>query len=117
MKLETLRHIVHDVLTCLVAGVLLALGLALVLFLVGLLLNGFDPRSALVVVRGGLLVAGAAELLVIAGLILSNKDSGKVRDYRQWTRHFRIFGLAPVLMLTAAVVLTLGSLVDYYLYF
>ena len=117
MKLETLRAVVHDILVCLAAGVILALGMALILFLAGLLINGFDVRTALVVVRGGLFVTGAAELLVIAGLILSNKDRGKVRNYGKWNRHFHVFGLLPVLMLTAVVVLALGSVVDYYLYF
>ena len=58
-----------------------------------------------------------AEPLISAGLILSNKNRDKVRNYRQWNRHFQIFGLLPVLLLTAVVVLTLGSFVDYYLYF
>ena len=33
MKLETLRAVVHDILVCLAAGVILALGMALILFL------------------------------------------------------------------------------------
>ena len=117
MKLETLRAVLRDSLTCLAAGLILALGVALILFLAGLLINGFDLRSALVVVRGGLLVTGAAELLVVAGLILSKKDSNRVRNYGQWKRRFRIFGLLPVLLITAFVVISLGSAVDYYLYF
>lgn len=114
---QTLGNIVHDTLVCLICGILLAAGLTVLLFLTGLLVNGFDTRAALVIVRGGLLVSGAAELLVVAGLILSKKDSGRVRDYGKWKRHFRIFGLIPVLLVTAAVVLTVGSFVDYYLYF
>lgn len=117
MKLVTLRNIAHDVLVSLVGGVLLAAGLVLILFLAGLLFNGFDVRSALVVVRGGLFITGAAELLISAGVILLNKDSQKVRDYKQWNRYFRIFGLLPVLLFSAVMVLTLGSFVDYYLYF
>ena len=69
------------------------------------------------IVRGGLMVIGALELLVSAGLMLFNKDSNKVRDYKQWHRHFRIFGLLPVLFITAAFLITVGSFVDYYLYF
>ena len=117
MKLETLRKLVHDLMICLLAGVVLALGLALILFLAGLLIRGFDFRSALVIVRGGLLIVGALELLVSGGLMLFNKDSNKVRHYTQWNRHFHLFGLLPVLMITAAMMFILGSFVDYYLYF
>ena len=117
MRLETLRSLVHDALISLLIGLVLAAGAALILFLFGLLLNGFDARSALVVVRGGLFIAGAAELLVSAGVILTNKDSKKVRNYGQWKRRFQVFGLIPVLLLSSVVVLTAGSIVDYYLYF
>lgn len=117
MKLESLRSLVHDALISLLFGLFLACGLTLVLLLAGLLLNGFDFRSALVVVRGGLFIAGAAELLICAGLILSKKNSGNVRNYGQWKRHFQIFGLIPVLILSCVIVLTAGSFVDYYLYF
>ena len=97
--------------------VAMAAGLAVVLLLVGLLIRGFDLRSALVIVRGGLLVCGALELFVCAGLLLLNKDSRKVRDYGLWRKHFQAFGLLPVLMLTSVLVLSAGSIVDYYLYF
>ena len=117
MRLETLRSLVHDALISLLIGLVLAAGAALIFFLFGLLLNGFDVRSALVVVRGGLFMAGAAELLVSAGVILTNKDSNKVRNYGQWKRRFQVFGLIPVLLLSSVVVLTAGSIVDYYLYF
>lgn len=117
MKSLDFRDLVHDVLISLLFGLLLACGLALILLLAGLLLNGFDFRSALVVVRGGLFIAGAAELLISAGVILTNKDSRKVRNYGQWKRRFQVFGLIPVLLLSAVVVLTAGSIVDYYLYF
>jgi len=117
VKLETLRAIVHDCLISLAAGAMLAIGLFLLLFVVGLLAGGFDIRSALVTVRGGLLICGAAELFVSAGLLLLNKDSKKVRDYSQWTRHFQMFGILPVLLTTSVMVLCAGSIVDYYLYF
>lgn len=117
MKHVTLRAIVHDALLSLAAGAALAGALAVVLFLIGLLAGGFDSRSALVTVRGGLLVAGALELFVVAGLLLRNKDSRKIRDYSQWTKHFQTFGLLPVLLMSSVMVLTAGSLVDYYLYF
>ena len=117
MRPETLRSLVHDALISLLFGLILACGLALILLLAGLLLNGFDFRSALVVVRGGLFIAGAAELLICAGVILTNKDSKKVRNYGQWKRRFQVFGLIPVLLLSCVVVLTVGSFVDYYLYF
>lgn len=117
MKDITLRSIVHDTAITLIAGVLLAAGLAVVLFLAGLLIRGFDLRSAFVIVRGGLLVCGALELFVCAGLLLLNKDSRKVRDYGLWRKHFQAFGLLPVLMLTSVLILSAGSIVDYYLYF
>ena len=117
MKLQTLGNIVHDALISLLLGLVVAAGFAVVLFLIGLLAGSFDPRSALVIVRGGLLVVGAAELFVSAGLMIANKGSGKVRDYSQWTRHFRVFGLLPVLLISSVMVLSAGSLVDYYLYF
>lgn len=117
MKHLTLRAIVHDAFLSLMAGIVLAGGLSLLMFLVGLLAHGFDPLGALVTVRGGLLIAGSLELFVFAGLLLFNKDSRKVRDYGQWARHFQSFGLIPVLVITSVVVLTAGSLVDYYLYF
>ena len=117
MKLETLRAIVHDALISLLFGAAVIAGLSVVLFVIGLLAGGFDFRAALVLVRGGLLITGAAELFVSAGLMLANKGSGKVRDYSQWTRHFQVFGLLPVLLLTSVMVLTAGSFVDYYLYF
>ena len=117
MKLESLRSLVHDALISLLFGLMLAVGLTLILLLAGLLFNGFDFRSALVVVRGGLFIAGAAELLICAGVILTNKDSKKVRNYGQWKSRFQVFGLIPVLLLSCVVVLTVGSFVDYYLYF
>lgn len=117
MRLESLRSLVHDVLISLLFGLVLSVGLSLILLLAGLLFNGFDLRSALVVVRGGLFVAGAAELLICAGVILTNKDSKKVRSYGQWKRRFQVFGLIPVLLVSCVVVLTAGSFVDYYLYF
>lgn len=117
MRLENLRSLVHDVLVSLVFGLILAVGLAVILLPVGLLFNGFDFRSALVVVRGGLFIAGAAEMLICAGVILMYKDSKRVRNYGQWRRHFQAFGLIPVLLLSSVVVLFAGSFVDYYLYF
>ena len=115
--MQTLGNIVHDLLICLLVGLLVGVGVALVLFLIGLMVCGFDPLAALVVVRGGLLITGALELLVCAGLMLSRKDGRKVQNYGMWRRNFRIFGLLPVLMATSSVILTLGSIVDYYLYF
>ena len=117
MRQNTLRKVVHDILICVMVGALIALALALILFIAGLLVSKFDVRNALVIVRGGLLIAGSLELLVSAGCILSKKDVNKVRNYGKWKRNFQIFGLVPVLLVTSAVVLTLGSFVDYYLYF
>ena len=117
MKKLNLRALVHDLLLSLGVGLVCAGGLFVLLLLIGLLFNGFAFRPALVLVRGGLLVAGALELFVIAGLLIASKEGGKVRDYRQWTRFFQVFGLFPVLAITAVVLLSAGSLVDAYLYF
>jgi len=112
-----LRKLLHDLAVTALAGLLLTAGLALVLLLAGLLLKGFDFRSALVIVRGGLLIAGAMELFVSAGLLLRSKSGEKVQDSSQWKRFFQLFGLFPVLILTAGVVLTAASMLDIYLYF
>lgn len=117
MKDLNLRALAHDLAIALGLGLAIAGGLSLLLLLIGLLINGFAFRPALVLVRGGLLVTGAMALFVIAGLLIASKDGAKVRDYRQWTRFFKVFGLIPVLAIAAVVILYAGSLVDGYLYF
>lgn len=117
MKGLTLRDLVHDLAVTVLAGLAAAGGLFALLLIVGLLMNSFSFRPALVLVRGGLLVAGAMELFVSAGLLLWNRGGEKVRDSKQWTRFFKAFGLVPVLLLSAVVILFVGSIVDYYLYF
>lgn len=117
MKKGFLSGLLHDTAMAAAAGLVLAGGLSLVLLLAGLVFNGFDFRGALVVVRGGLLVVGAFDLFVCAGLLLRNRDNGKLRDNKTWNRYFKVFGLFPVLILTAVVLLTAASLLDYYLYF
>lgn len=117
MKQGFLRKLLHDFGMTLLAGLILTVGLGLILLLAGLLLKGFDLRSALVIVRGGLLIAGAMELFVSAGLLIRSKNGEKVQDSSQWKRCFQLFGLFPVLILTAIMVLTAASMLDAYLYF
>ena len=117
MKLGFLRKLLHDLAVTLLAGLVLTVALALVLLLAGLLLKGFDLRSVLVIVRGGLLIAGAMELFISAGLLIRSKNGEKVQDSSQWKRFFQLFGLFPVLILTAGIVLTAASMLDTYLYF
>lgn len=116
-KRELLRALLHDIAVAVLAGLAVAAGLFAVFLLAGLLLNGFGLRAALVVARGGLLVAGALELFVCAGLLVWRRGGERIRDNRQWKRRFQVIGLFPVLLVTAAMVLTAASLLDYYLYF
>lgn len=117
MKPGILRGLLHDIAVSLAAGIIGAAALFVLFLLGGLLFKSFDFRGALVVVRGGLLVTGALELFVSAGLLLWPRNGEKLRDSSQWKRFFEIFGLFPVLLVTAVIVLATASLVDYYLYF
>ena len=109
---DCLRDFVRALLTgAVAAGVLLVL-----FFVVGIVGNMFRLRAALVFVRGGLLVAGAFALFILAGVMLK-KDGGKsIRNRGRWKASFRIFGLAPVLLVVAVVILAVGAAVDYWLY-
>lgn len=117
MKPGILRALLHDIAVSLAAGIAGAAALFVLFLLGGLLFKAFDFRGALVVVRGGLLVTGALELFVSAGLLLWPRNGEKLRDSSQWKRFFEIFGLFPVLLVTAVIVLITASFVDYYLYF
>lgn len=116
-KRELLRAFLHDLAVAVLAGLAVTAGLFVLFFLAGLLLNGFGLRAALVVARGGLLVTGALELFVCAGLLVWRRGGEKIHDNRQWKQRFQVVGLFPVLLVTAVMVLTAASLLDYYLYF
>ena len=117
MKRGLLRGILHDLAVTVLAGIAAAVGLSVILLLVGLLINSFAFRPALVLVRGGLLVFGALELFVSSGLMIRNREIEKIRDSNQWKRLFDVFGLVPVLLVTSVIILTAASFLDYYLYF
>ena len=117
MKRGFLHSAAHDTAVTLLLGCICVIILFVVLLIAGLLFNSFEFQAALVVVRGGMLVFGALELFVSAGLLLWPRNGEKVRDSAQWKKRFQVFGLFPVLLLTAVIILTAASFVDYYLYF
>ncbi|MDO5425124.1 MAG: hypothetical protein Q4F41_15475 [Eubacteriales bacterium] len=104
-------------------GKALLIGLAIagaafgLFFLVGLFLNSFQIRAALTLARSGLFFVGAFALFILAGLLMKKKKGEGVRGKKTWKRHFKVFGLTPVLMAVAVVILAAAIILDYGLYY
>lgn len=115
--MKKVKNALHDLGFSLLIGALAGCALLVVLFLVGTLLNGLQPRLGLIVARGGLFVVAALALFVCAGLLIRPQKGEKVRDSAAWKRRFQIFGLLPVLGTAAVALILMGSVLDYLLYF
>ena len=110
-----LKNWLYDIMKALGLGVLLAAVLSAVLFILFGIVSGFQLTVMGNALRSGLLTIGALTLFVVAGLLLWTKGSQRVRQQDKWVRIFRCFGLAPVLLVMAVVILAAAGIVDYIL--
>lgn len=96
-----------------VLGLAAAGGILAVFFLIGLLLNAFQIKAALLLARGGLFFVGAFALFILAGLLLKKDGGRRVQSSDRWRRHFQVLGLTPVVMIVAVMILAAAMALDY----
>lgn len=115
--MKIIKNWLHDTMTALGMGLLFTVALSVVLLFLSAILSGFQLMVMGNVLRSGLLIVGALTLFVVAGLLLWAKGSKRVRQQERWTRIFQCFGLAPVLLILAVIILAAAGMVDYILYY
>lgn len=112
MNRERLRDAAHDSGKALLLGLAATAVIAVCAFGIGLPVHGFSVLAAFGEVRRWLLIIGALTLFVCAGLLLARGKSESVRKSARWNTQFRVFGLFPVALWAAVVILLAGTAVD-----
>lgn len=107
-----LKDYLHDIVTALAAGVLLAAAIAAASFLLGWLLHGFSVFSACMTVRAAFFITGAVMLFLAAGFLLWPKGDAKLRASVKWKRFFHAFSMAGLLLWSAALILVIACVLD-----
>ncbi len=107
----------HDLALSVLAGGTAALAAFLLPFAIGLPVSGWNVRSALNASRSALFITGALLMLLSAGMLIRKPSEKRMKGYRRWKEHFRVFGLFPAFLTASVTILTVAGILDYVLYY
>ncbi|MEG0972659.1 MAG: hypothetical protein RSE55_07710 [Lachnospiraceae bacterium] len=109
-----IKYIVVDILKSFLLGICIAISLAAICFLGGILFGHSGIISGLEVAKNALLLLASLGLFIVAGMILvKGKKAELSMKENGWRRHFKVIGFKTTAFMICTAALTMAEIFDY----
>lgn len=112
--MKNVKLVIRDIVKISVIGLIIAMVVTGVLFLIGIIVGEHAILSGVEVAKNATLIISSIGFFLLAGMIITKgKQSTKIHLHDSWKKHFRIIGYKTSVGVISIAFILMATIMDY----